>query len=207
MRTINLHFPAAWIYKLSEYTHSWTRNVWFSIDLYSFVTFKAMILFMFWTGLGWINWQLPIEEWHAWRRVRLERCLYYTVFSRKIFLCISLYSACRYFSMNYNCHLVKRVSLPNRFWVKLLISTVWWWPTPPEIWKSEIQWKENISLVPGCGQTLMGEIELKGKECICFLAWPSNISIDLCQEGSRICSHDFTSLHGKRRKFSFKLKR
>lgn len=108
--------------------------------------------------------------------------------------------------MDYNCHSHKRVSLPNRFWVKLLIPIVWWWPTSVEILKSEIQWKENISSVSGCGQTPMGEIELKGKKCIHFLACPSNISIDLCQEGSRIHSHDFTSLHGKRTTFSFKLK-
>lgn len=66
---------------------------------------------------------------------------------------------------------------------------------------SEIQWKENISSIPGSGQKLMGIIELKGKKHIHFLARPSNISIDLCQEGGRIRSHDFTSLHGKRRTF------
>lgn len=123
---------------------------------------------------------------------------------RSIF--VSLYSVCSYFWMDYNYHSYKTVSLSDKFWVKLLISDVWRWPNSVEIRKSEIRWKENIIFVPGCGQMLSGEKELKGKKSIHFLACPSNISIDLCQEGSRIHSHDFTNSHGKRRTFSFKLR-
>lgn len=61
--------------------------------------------------------------------------------------------------------------------------------------------------VPGCGQMLIGEMELKGKKSIRFGGCPSNIPIDLCQEGSTIRSHDFTSSHGKKRTFSFKVGR